>query len=259
MHFSTENTKDIQAQIISLTDDDVLAVDFFHDFLAFLRLLKERSLKRTITGNISLKGIQELLKTLKTVQPILRNAKDKGWNILREGELLPLHLIKIIADIMGFTYKKHDRLLLSKNGKAFLEKLSPVAQYDQLFQQYRQRLNWAYSASFTEKQEAIAGLLQRHQDTIWRLVGKKGTAWIDYQTFCRELRDALGLQPYLEESYSTPDEILYRRIDHVLFSRILTLFGCVELETKEIHAWDTVILRFRFTKIGLALLQDFTE
>lgn len=257
LDFLREYTKDIQVQIISLTDGDVLAVDFFHDFLAFLNRLKERPIKRTEIGNVSLKDIEPLLQTLKTVKPVLDHTKEMGWKVRTEHEILTLNLIRIVADIMHLTYKKHDKLLLSKNGKGFLDKLAPVDQFSQLFDYYRQRLNWAYYTSFTEKQEVLANLLQKQQDHVWRLLAEKGTEWIDYQTFCKRLRDELGLKPFLQESYSTPEEILDRRINTILFSRILALFGCVELETKQIDKWNTAIIRFRLTKIGQAMLQEF--
>lgn len=254
--FLAEHTKDIQTQIISLTDEEVLAVDFFHDFLAFLNRLKGHPIKRTAAGNVSLNDIEPLLRTLKTVQPILGHEKETGWKLRREDEILPLHLIKIMADIMHLTYKKHDKLLLSKNGLAFLEKLSPVEKFSQLFQHYRQQLNWAYYVSLTEKQEALAQLLQVQQDHIWQLLKTEGTEWIDYKTFCKILRDGLRLQPLLEELYSNPEEILYRRINTILFSRILTLFECVELKTKQIDKWEEVITSFRSTKIGLVLYEQ---
>lgn len=257
MDFLREHTKDIQRQIISLTEEEVLAVDFFHDFLAFLNRLEEYPIKRTTTGNVSLRDIESLLKKLKTVRPLLEHEKEMGWKLRREDEILPLHLIKIMVDIMHLTYKKHDKLLLSKNGKVFLDKLPPVDEFSQLFQYYRQRLNWAYYTSFTGKQESLASLLQVHQNHIWRLLMEKGAEWIDYQSFCKRLRDELPLEPFLREKYSTPEEILDRGINTVLFSRILALFGCVELETKQIDKWTTAIIRFRLTKIGLAVLQEF--
>ncbi len=87
--FLAEHTKDIQAQIISLTDEEVLAVDFFHDFLAFFNRLLERPIKRTAAGNLSLKDIEPLLQTLKTVRPILGHEKEMGWKLRKEDELLP--------------------------------------------------------------------------------------------------------------------------------------------------------------------------
>lgn|GEM_PF-915301 len=257
MDFLRENTKDIQAHSISLTDEDVLTVDFFHDFLTFLTFLKERPIKRTATGNLSLKNIESLLQTLKTVKPILDYHEQMRSKIKREDDILPLNLIKIMADIMKLTYKKHDKLLLSKNGKAFFDKLSHAEQFTQLFHYYQQRLNWAYSTSLTKNQEAIARLLQVRQDSIWRLLAKKKNEWVEYKTFCEELRKELPLEPFLEEAYSTPEEILERRIETILFSRILAFFNCVELETKQVNNWDTIIIRFRLTKIGLTLLPEF--
>ncbi len=77
-----------------------------------------------------------------------------------------------------------------------------------------------------KKRYPLANLLQTQQDRIWRLLEEKDTSWIDYKTFCKILRDEFRLQPLLEESYSNPQEILYGRINNILFSRILTFRLC---------------------------------
>ena len=154
---------------------------------------------------------------------------------------------------MHLTYKKHCNLSVSKNGRAFLENLTPVDQFDQLFKYYKNRFNWAYY-TFFDNDARFAEALQSSQDIIWRLVKEKGTRWQDYESFCDNLNERLNLQAFLDKPYSAPEKVLYQDVKYILFDKLLSLFGCVELETKEINKWSTAIIRFRLTKIGLAIL-----
>ncbi len=253
--FIAENAKEIKAQIITLEDKDVLAVDFFNDFLTFLNLLKERPIKLTATGNLSLKDIEHLFPQIATLQPLLIYAKDMGWKIRTEEELWPLHMIKVLAGIMHLTYKRRDKLQLSKNGLAFLNKLSPVDQYKQLVSHYWHQTNWAHFAAsgwVRENKIKLCEELQKEQLTIWNMLLDKGEQWIDYQTFCDVLRQTFHLDKFLQNYRSDPDDIeIYTR--HILFSYNLSLFGCVEIEETKGRYDTNHITRFRSTKLGLAL------
>ncbi len=253
LDFLRSETKDIQSHIVLLTENDVLRVDFFHDFLFFLNLLKEHPIKLTATGNLSLKNINPFLKRCKTLQPVFKSFEEHGWTIRKEEELGSLHVLRIMTDIMHLTYKRHNTLLLSKNGKAFLENLTRVDQFRQVFDYYRHRCNWAYYA-ITENDSLLAKRLQGDQKHICRILKDQGTEWVEYVSFCKKLNEELNLQPFLVASYATPEEILDRRIHDTLFTKFLSLFGCVELETKQIDQWRTDIIRFRLTKIGQAMI-----
>lgn len=253
MDFLRENTKDIQDQLVILIEEDVMKVDFFHDFLLFLNSLKEDPVKLTATGNLSIKSLEPLLKKLKTLKPIFKRNEEYGWKLRTEDEVRSLHLIRIMTDLMHLAYKKHDKLLISKNGKAFLTNLNRVDQFKQLFDYYKNRFNWAYYSYF-KNDELLTKALQRQQERIWKLLKSNGAEWVDFKTFCKTLNEDLQLQQYLNDPYSTPEEVLYSRIKSDLFYDPLALFGCVELETKEIDKWSEEIIRFRLTKIGLAAL-----
>lgn len=257
LEFLAEQSKVILTQDITITDTDVLAVDFFHDFLTFLALLKQHPIRRTATGNISLKAIDALLEKLKTVQPMRQHTKDMGWRLQREDEIQPLHMIRILADIMQLTRKSRDKLLLTKNGQAFLTNLPPTDQYKQLIQHYWYKANWPYFSALgwvKENKIKFCETLQRNQATIWQMLLQKNTEWIEFQSFCESLRKSISLEPFLQESYSEPEDILSRYIDHILFQNNLLLFGCVEVETKQgKYDWEKDIVAFRSTKVGLAM------
>jgi tetratricopeptide (TPR) repeat protein len=258
--FLEKNTKDIQKQMITISDKDILAIDFFTDFLTFLNHIEERPIKRTATGNLSLKDIDPLLQKLKTVQPILAHTKEMGWKLRMEDEIKPLHRIRVLNDIMHLIRKKHDKYLITKNGQAFLKTPSPVEQYTQIVEYYWQGVNWShFSASgwVRDSKIKLCETLQKNQATIWRLLLKKGPAWIDYEEFCKELTDQLNLTTLLNPQYDSPDDIsLY--IHHILFSDNLLLFGCINVEEKQGKTrGDTITTRFRSTNLGLYMYQQF--
>src|SRR5258708_4796646 len=87
-----------------INDADVQSVGFFHDFIAFLNLLKERPIKRTVTGNISLRDIELLLPELKTTKYVISEHHTHGWRLHSEEELRTLTQMKIIAEVMHLTY-----------------------------------------------------------------------------------------------------------------------------------------------------------
>lgn len=208
-----------------------------------------------ITPDVIMGKLLALMQTKKMseAKKYLNKIKEYQLHVIRElfksSHPKPAILMKDRVTVGGndeayYYWQSQGHLWQKTDGAlAFLEKLSPVEKFSQLFQHYRQQLNWAYYVSFTEKQEALAKLLQVQQDYIWQLLKEKGMELVDYQTFCKALRDNLRLQPLLEELYSNPEEILYRRINTILFSRILTLFGCVEPETKQIDKWETIIMK----------------
>ena len=251
LEFLAKQTEDIETQIVLMTDNDVLAVDFFHDFLTFLTRLKERPIKKTAAGNLSLTDIDALLQQLKTVKPMLQHFKEMKWKLRMEDEIQTLHMINVLADIMRLTHKRGNKVLLTKNGHDFLTKLSPLQQYTQLVPHYWYRVNWPhFSASgwVRENKIKLCEVLQKNQATIWQMLLQKDTQWIDFQSFCRSLRERLNLEPFLQEMDSKPEDILSGYVQNILFDNNLLLFGCVEIETKESN-----ITRFRSTKVGLAL------
>ncbi|MGH7204067.1 MAG: hypothetical protein ACREHC_06505 [Candidatus Levyibacteriota bacterium] len=255
--FLEENAKEIKAQIITFTDKDVLAIPIFQDFLAYLTYLKKQPIKRTATGNISIKAVIPFLKTLQTMQPIFENVKKYRWKIRTEDEAQPLHRLNVISDIMKLTRTKHDKILITKNGLAYLQNLSPIDQYRQLVEHYWQRVNWQHFTALgwvRDDKIAICETLQRQQNRIWDILAANGTAWIDYEAFCHILRDELQLLPLVRKDDNRPDETIDAYIHHILFTDNLSLFHCVEVEMKAgKYEGDRDITRFRSTKLGLAM------
>lgn len=230
---------------------DPLKVDFFHDFILFLRHIQKQPIKRTLTGKISLSDIKSLITQFRQ-QETIKEFQHFGWKLRREEELDFLEQIKIIAEMMFAIYKRRGYYGLSKNGKGFLEKLQPVDQYKEMVLHYWYRVNWGYFCLGKEVNGInLAEKLQQHQSMIWKTLLAKGIDWLDYKLFSQSLSDYLHLEEYFIKSYP-PYEKEVPDFDYELFYRNLVRFGCVELEIKQGKSkYDNEIVRFKSTSLGL--------
>lgn len=230
---------------------DPSKVDFFCDFILFLRYLEKQPIKRTVTGAISLSDIKPLLSQFKEQERIQEFAKY-GWSLRREVELDFLEQIKIIAEMMFVIYKRRGFFYLSKAGKGFLNNLNPINQYKEVVLHFWYRVNWGYFSRGKEINGVnLAEKLQQHQNIIWKTLLSKGTDLIDYRIFCQSLTEYLKLGDYFVSSYDSKREVL-SDIQYALFWRNLLRFGCVEIEEKQgEYKWEKEIVKFRSTDLGL--------
>lgn len=231
-----------------VSDSSPYDVPFFYDFMLFLECLAKQPIKRTLTGAISLTDIQDLIKQFKNQEKV-QEYKEFGWRLHREEELGFLTQIKLIAEVMFLTYERKGLLLLSKNGRGFLENLDASKQYKEMVLHYWYKVNWGY---FTPGREIggynLAETVQHYQTNIWKALSEKGLEWIDYKKFCHTFCRQLQLEPYMDKDY---DPYLRFEISLILFKRNLERFGCVEvIEEKSKHVWKEIV-KFRSTPLGL--------
>lgn len=237
-------------------DKDIEEVDFFQDFITFLHYLEKQPIKRTITGNISLNDIANL-QPLFREQKVFTEHKKYGWSIRTETEIEFLTQIKIIAEVMHLTYKRKNKLLLSKNGKAFLQNLEPVSQYKNMVLSYWREVSWSYihPGRFIQE-EAIADIFQYEQNLFWDTLLKNGDKWIDFVTFCKSLKEYLHLGKFYEDAYGMDDFELMLDIEYGLIERNIGRFGCVESEWGMGDHGIKRIMRFRPTNLGLWMFSE---
>lgn len=231
----------------AVSDISPYDVAFFHDFILFLERLKEKPIKRTLTGSISLIDIADLIKHFRT-QDRISEYKRFGWSLRKEDELDFLTQIKFIAEVMFLTYHRKGLLLLSRNGKGFLDNLDSYKQYEEMILHYWYKVNWGY---FTPGQVidgyTLAEKLQHFQNFIWQQLLEAGRDWINYPQFCQLLRDSISLKSFTDEDFDP--ELLFH-IKLILFKRNLERFGCVETR-EEGSEYDNKIVKFRSTYFGL--------
>lgn len=241
----------------TLSSNSIERIDFFNDFIAFIRRLQEQPIKRTLTGNISLRDIEALLKELRTTRERINTYRKHGWSLRTEHELKTLEQIKILAEVMRLTYKRKKRLMLSKNGQEFLNVLTPLQQYKQMILHFWYRVNWDYFTGMARvKDMSISDVLQENQNKIWHFLLCKNTEWIDYGKFCLALRDYFQLEVFLENSFIDPEKEFFSDMEYVFLKTNLLLFNCIEVEYKEGETpGQRQIRRFRSTRVGLYLYQ----
>lgn len=237
----------------SVPNTSPYTVPFFHDFMLVLMRLDKQPIKRTVTGNISLSDIKELLQQFKQ-QERIEEYKKYGWHLRREEELQFLTQIKIIAEVMYLTYNRKGFLHLSNSGKAYLKNIEPLIQYQNMVLHYWFRVNWGYftSGGRVISEMNFAEKLQHVQKDVLRALLKKGEIWQDYKQFCLSLRDYFQLAPYIRDSYDTEHNLFFH-ICLILFDRNLLQLGCVEVmeEANKKNHWDKNIIKFRPTQLGL--------
>lgn len=147
--------------------DQKMEIDFFTDFLIFLKEAETRDLELTQMGNLKLKEINFFGETFKHD---IYCRDDKGsimWPIRSEEEVYYLQRIRQISSVMNLLYKRKGKLKLSKNGKRFLG-LEINDQYEQLVWWYCNRCKWDFGYCTLNKYFIpIPEIMQRNQALIW--------------------------------------------------------------------------------------------
>ncbi|MBI2442685.1 MAG: hypothetical protein HYV40_02110 [Candidatus Levybacteria bacterium] len=242
----------------SITDEEALEVDFFHDFLVFLRYVQKQPIKRTVTGNISLHDIHQFRSVFKQ-QKTFKEFDEMNWKISTERQVQVLHQIRIMAETMQLIYKRRDKFLLSKNGSGYLHNISSAIQYGNMVTHFWRRVNWGYFSPGKDIDGlCVAEVLQDNQDTIWSAFLKNGEKWVNFAVFCQTLKHYFALQPYYAESENERFD-LFLDIEYGLFYRNLIPFGCIEIEKKIMEHGIARISQFRATKRGLFLFHNAGE
>jgi len=239
----------IDVSLFSATDEMAQDVDFFHDFIEYLTYLENQPIKRTATGRISLKDIDNLRQRFK-IQDIFREFKEFGWKINTEDVVQFLTQIKIIAEVMCLTYKRKDKILLSRNGKAYLKNLSPLHQYKQMVFCFWNKVNWSYFSPGREIDGlSVIDILQENQEIIWQALLRKGNSWIDFPVFCQTLYDYFHLEPYYE-GLENKEFHLRLDVEYGLVHRNLEIFGCVEVKEEKRDTLEKIVA-IKPTPLGL--------
>lgn len=117
-----------------MNDELIKGIDknnFFSDFLLFLKTLKEKGeLLLTKTGNLQRKEIEHFGQVFK-IDIYHRDRQGKiMWPIYKEDEVPHLIRIRLIAKVMYLTYQRKGKLLLSKNGQAYLTNIGKQTQFE---------------------------------------------------------------------------------------------------------------------------------
>ncbi|MCL5411953.1 MAG: hypothetical protein M1150_04460 [Patescibacteria group bacterium] len=237
----------------TIKEDEVKKIDFFHDFIVFLKYLEKQPIQKTLKGNISLSDIEKLGEIFRQ-RKAWDEHKEFGWKITSERNIEVLTQIKILAQVMRLTYDRKNKLLLSKSGKDFLYKLTFEEQLTAIVLTFWQKVNWDYFSAGREiLGMSVTEILQENQLTIWEMLLNKGSGWSDYSVFCENIKKQLDLSPFYEDA-DDYQWSLFMDIEYGLIYRNLARFGCIETEEKLVNGLEQ-ISRFRPTEVGRYLFK----
>lgn len=233
---------------------------FFNDFISYLKELEKKPIELTTTGsgNIKRKEIERLGGIFKN--DIYENRRDRKGEIMfrtiTEDEFPYIQWIRQITEVMCLIYKRKGEIKLSKNGKAFLEKLEENYQFEQMVWHYLFRADWRY-INYADDQLVVK--MQKYQFDIWsQLLNNyhQENMWLDAAHFCLAVENMLlpaKKQRSSVEMFEIQDHRRFIITKAVI--KMLKTFDLAEVIEVENNYWDKDIEAFRLTELGAYILE----
>lgn len=234
-------------------EEEVKKINFFQDFLSFLRYLEIQPVSRTAKGNISRKDIEVFSQTLTCVKKVADEYSEYGWKIVGDWQLRDLDKIRVLAEAMYLTYKRQGQIRLSRNGKGYLSIHHPLIQYQNMVLHYWERIDWEYF------EHGPLDLIQKNQNIIWTGLLENGEDWINFTKFAEEIEKRFNLQSYFSPKEWNPGKPNYSVIEYGLIRHNLELFGLVETAGKVKWKDYQKLEKLRPTKLGLYIFKQELE
>ncbi len=192
-------------------------------------------------------------------QESIEEHKKYGWKLRLERDIAFLEQARVMMEVDGLVYKRKDKLCLTKEGKTFLTKLTPVDQYVRMVHTYWEEVNWGYfSFGMEVAGRSMTELLQADQVEIWRALLNYGYEWCNYRQFCRALDKHFVLGKYRDQ-WDGADWLEFE-VYLALFRSALIRLGCIEIERSvDRHRHLREIKRFRPTYLGLYAFERYVN
>ncbi len=231
--------------------EEVKKVEFFHDFLVFLKYIEEKEAKLTQRKNLCLKELKEIVN-LFTV-PIKMEGKVRGriFKVHSEEEMPYVEKIHILAELLRLVRKRKGKLVICKRAKGSFNRLPLNIQFQLLWSTYWHHFNWSYFHSYGR--ESIAEILQKNRYYVKNLIlslDNREEEWINFSRFSKELEKKLNLTWYDNNGVNCP-ELIYSKIEFVLIEEF-KLFGLVETKKRkdEERYYLERLVSFKLTPMG---------
>jgi len=232
--------------------------DFFQDHLIFLKELEKKPIELTTygTGNIRVKEIKRLGAVFK--HDIYH--RDNDGNIMfatrTEDDFYYITWHKTVAKIMRSTYKRNNKLKLSKHGKKYLELEHVVDQFVYLALTTIAQLNWDYI--FWRANDSYTHTMQKQQRTIWKMLLDVDYSWIELESFCDFIETyILALPSNLRTKDCFGYSPSYRTVQ-ITFIQIFQTLDLIDVKEKTLEPFGKEI-KFRLNKTGKAVLSYFLD
>lgn len=208
-----------------LSEEEVLSSRFFRNARLFLATVDEMGgVKATQAGNLPRKFVAAIFPRLEIEE--WKRQFIQQFKVINEGDLWPLHEVRVVCEVGGLLSKRKGRFRLTKKGKGLLAGPSG-ALYRHLFHSYFYRYNifyWWRGKEYPEIQAFVNfGLYQLGQlCQQWRSL-KRITEEIYVKGLLMEGEE--GPEPYLDLEWA---------VEHT-FLRRLVEFGLLEERRKKVE------------------------
>ena len=187
--------------------------------------MQDKGIRLTPKGNLPLRYVKALMEA--GGDAVYPNQLYAGRIRVRsEEQAHRIHLVRILAELAGFTRKNRGRLMLKKAVQARVKKGDWLGIYRDLFRTVMNDFNWAWLDGY----EDLDDIQYVGRFGLW-LLACHGAQWRPVQDYMADMLQAFPVLPDMvsAEPYATPETI----IGSVLHSRMITLYrllGLLELD-----------------------------
>ena len=148
-----------------VTLSDLRDAVFFQNARVLLAALAaENGTRATAVGNLNRVFIQQLFPTLVLSEPY-RISIQRTCKTLKEQDVWPLHLARVVAECAGLIIRRKRRFQLTKSARAMLPDDQAGVLYRRLFLAYFRRFDLRYSFNLRD----VPGIQQTMAVILWRL------------------------------------------------------------------------------------------
>ena len=229
IYFTYDEEKSPMILNVEIDDQQISQIKFINDIIQYLGKLREQQpLKLTQKGNLPRKLCRELCDLDYFEDESTKNYYTKH-PIMREDDSHYIHLINVFTRLLGFTRKKHGKLLLTKKCENYLDSISSSEFYTFLFKTFTRKFNWGYPDFYPE-----SWILQSGFGFSIYLVQKYGDKSREKNFYSGKYIRAFPslIKDFPDTKYSTSEKDFQRCYHLRVFERFLKRFGLIEIEEK---------------------------
>lgn len=194
-------------------------------FELLIQAIGEGGLKTTVTGNLPLKTVRDIVMAYLGEDKYADLIKIS--NIRSEDNFVPLKILRQLAQNAGLIRKYLGKFLLCKKYHKLLKDGGMSALYPFLMREFVQNFNWAYLDHYPEDSSA-----QINFAYSLFLLTQYGNEWREKSFYEDALIRAFPVMLDLVKptTYDNPEQIIRKMYSHRFFQKFAEFFGLVEID-----------------------------
>ena len=185
----------------------------------------EKGAKATAKGNLPRNLCREIAVNYWSKEEYQQRIQIGKINT--EMDFFDLHVVRVIAKIVGLIRKYKGKYLLTKKGMGYLSEDKQQELYLLLFQIYTVKFNWAYRDRYPE-----LSIIQMSFAFTLYLLSRYGAKWKNHNEYCEYSLNAfpMALSEIDATPWSTPEEDYQHCYAHRSLNNFAIFFGLAEMD-----------------------------